>query len=58
MISCTIDVSALIQAVSEDENGTLTEMIESAVDERLSDQIGRGCKRLLALQFRHIRYGE
>jgi len=35
----SIDVSALIQAVSEDENGTLTEMIESAVDERLSDQI-------------------
>ena len=35
----TIDVSALIQAVSEDENGTLTEVIENAVDERLSEQV-------------------
>ena len=35
----TIDVSALIQAVTEDENGSLSEYIESTVDERLSDQV-------------------
>ena len=33
----TVDVSALIQAVTEDENGSLAEYIESAVDERLSE---------------------
>ena len=36
----TIDVSALIQAVTEDENGSLSEYIENTVDERLSDQVG------------------
>ena len=35
----TVDVSALIQAVTEDENGSLAEYIESAVDERLSEQV-------------------
>ena len=35
----TIDVAALIQAVTDDENGTLVEVIESAVDERLSECI-------------------
>jgi hypothetical protein len=35
----SIDVSALIQAVADDENGTLTEVIESAVDERLSEVV-------------------
>ena len=33
----TVDVSALIQAVTEDENGSLAEYIESAVDERLGE---------------------
>ena len=28
----TVDVSALIQAVTEDENGSLAEYIEGAVD--------------------------
>ena len=36
-----IDVSALIQAVTEDENGSLSEYIENTVDERLSDQVDR-----------------
>ena len=35
----TIDVSALIQAVTEDENGSLSEYIESTVDERLSESV-------------------
>ena len=35
----TIDVSALIQAVTEDDNGSLSEFIESAVDERLSESV-------------------
>ena len=35
----TIDVSALIQAVTEDGNGSLAEFIESAVDERLSESV-------------------
>ena len=35
----TIDVSALIQAVTEDDNGSLSEFIESTVDERLSEQV-------------------
>jgi hypothetical protein len=35
----SIDVSALIQAVADDENGTLAEVIESAVDERLSEAV-------------------
>ena len=35
----TVDVSALIQAVTEDDNGSLAEYIESAVDERLSEQV-------------------
>jgi len=35
----SIDVSALIQAVADDENGTLADVIESAVDERLSEAV-------------------
>ena len=35
----SIDVSALIQAVLDDENSTFTEVIESAIDERLSDTV-------------------
>jgi len=35
----TVDVSALIQAVTDDESGNLAEFIESAVDERLSEQV-------------------
>jgi len=35
----SIDISALIQAVLDDENSTFTEAIESAIDERLSDTV-------------------
>jgi len=35
----TVDVEALIQAVMDDENGSLVSLIENAVDERLSESI-------------------
>ena len=35
----SVDIEALIQAVSDDANGSLVSLIEGAVDERLSDSV-------------------